>query len=41
MDIPTQDNIKLFPANPGNACNYCPYSKIRSTDKKIVCVFAK
>lgn len=41
MDIPTQDNIKLFPANPGNACNYCPYSKIRSSDKKIVCDFAK
>ena len=35
IDIPTQNNPKLFPATPGKVCDYCPYS---SNDK---CEFAK
>lgn len=26
ISIPTQNNPKLFPANPGNVCKYCPYA---------------
>jgi len=41
INIPTTDNVKLFPATPGNVCKYCPYSKVRSSDNKIPCKFAK
>lgn len=41
ISIPTQKNAELFPSNPGNACKYCPYSKVRSSDNKVVCEFAK
>lgn len=41
IDIPTTDNEKLFKATPGNVCKYCPYSKARSSDNKIVCNYAK
>lgn len=41
FDIPRTDNPKLFKPNPGTVCKYCPYSKVRSSDGKIPCEFAK
>jgi len=40
VSIPTQKSAALFPATPGWACKFCPYSKVRSTDKKVVCEFS-
>lgn len=39
INIPTQKNPNMFPAKPGWMCKYCPYSKVRSSDKKIPCEF--
>lgn len=40
ITIPTQNNPTLFPPNVGDMCTYCPYSKVRSIDNKVVCKFA-
>lgn len=37
--IPTVANATSFPAKPSWACQYCPYSKMRSSDKKVVCEY--
>lgn len=40
INIPIQNSPGLFPPNPGTVCKYCPYSKVRSSDNKVVCEFA-
>ena len=39
IKIPTAKTPESFPATPGWGCKYCPYSKARKSDGKVVCEF--